>query len=229
MKIIELDQSSDAWLEWRNGGIGSSDAPSVCNLSPWKTRYDLWEEKVYKYHKGKSILSGKQLKIISEKMRAKESENESSKNRGKKLEPEARFIYEQMIGHEVPPVCGTHNELEFLKVSLDGWNEKKNLFVEIKAPNNKAHSEALLGYVPEYYVPQLLHQFVTSEGTECHYISYHPKFPPGQRMAIVKVNKNTSNETLRIDATLEEQLNYMKQSLTDFWYCVVTGEYKELE
>lgn len=33
------------WLEWRRGGIGSSDISAVIGLNPWATRYSIWADK----------------------------------------------------------------------------------------------------------------------------------------------------------------------------------------
>ena len=228
MRLVDLDQNSDAWLEWWRTGIGSSDAPAVLNMSPWKTRRELWEEKVLDYHKSRPVLPlAVQAKIREERAR-REGQNESSKNRGKKLEPVAREMYERWMGFEVPPVCGVHPEFEFLKVSLDGWHAGRLLFAEIKCPNQKAHAQALDGAVPDYYVPQVLHQFATSCGRECHYISYHDRFPPGQRLAVVPVNSKTSPKALGEDIPLGDLVELVRDKLCEFWASVVTGEYVPL-
>ena len=33
------------WLDWRRGGIGSSDIAAIIGLSPWATAYSVWAEK----------------------------------------------------------------------------------------------------------------------------------------------------------------------------------------
>lgn len=229
MKEINLEQGSQAWLDWRKTGIGSSDAPSIMNLSPWKSRKDLWEEKVFDYHKNKTVLTNRQMEIIIEKMKTKELQNESAKNRGKKLEDVCRKKYENLVGYEVIPFCGFHDSYEFLKVSLDGWNKDKNLFVEIKCPNQKTHEIAIAGQVVDYYVPQLLHQFVITEAPKCHYVSYHDRYPPGQQLVIVEVTKENAKETLQgnTDLSLDELIEIMKQEMIDFWNSILTAEYKE--
>lgn len=229
MNLVNLEQNSDAWLSWRQTGIGSSDAPSILELSPWKTRRELWEEKVYHYHRRNPVLSSKQLQAIFAKMKEKELQNESSKNRGRKLEPVAREHYEWWLGHKIDPVCGVHPQFEFLKVSLDGWNEEKKLFGEIKCPNQMAHNQALMGQVPQYYVPQLLHQFLTSGAKEGHYISFHDKFPPGQRLAIVQVNENTVHEAMSLQATLAQSIKYVEYEFTAFWNSVKDATFLPLE
>ena len=43
--IIDHDQGSGAWLEWRHGGIGASDAPALMGENPWKRPARLFTEK----------------------------------------------------------------------------------------------------------------------------------------------------------------------------------------
>lgn len=45
-KVIELEQGSDAWLAWREEGIGASDMPTIMGESPYKTPLQLWREKM---------------------------------------------------------------------------------------------------------------------------------------------------------------------------------------
>ena len=45
MKIIELEQRSKEWLDWRQNGIGSSDIGTIMGANPYKTPHQLWEEK----------------------------------------------------------------------------------------------------------------------------------------------------------------------------------------
>jgi putative phage-type endonuclease len=227
LKEINLEQGSQAWLDWRKTGIGSSDAPAILDMSPWMSRKHLWEQKVLEYHKSKKVFTAEQMSIIVDKMRKKEMQNESAKNRGKKLEDPCRKLYEDFIGYKVDPICGTDSDYEFLKVSLDGYNKEKDLFVEIKCPNNKSHDVAIGGNVPDYYVPQLLHQFNVSKCKTCHYISYHDKYPPGQNIIIIEVNKDTSRRTLNLEPSLDELIEFMHLKTVEFWDMVVSAEWKE--
>ena len=43
-KIIEISDENH-WHKERSKGLGGSDAGIICNLSPYKTPYQLWEEK----------------------------------------------------------------------------------------------------------------------------------------------------------------------------------------
>ena len=45
--VRDIDQLSYAeWLEVRRSGIGGSDAAASIGLSPWKSRYGLYQEKI---------------------------------------------------------------------------------------------------------------------------------------------------------------------------------------
>ena len=221
MKIVNLEQNSEAWLDWRKTGIGSSDAPAILGISPWKTRRELWEEKVMSYHTPHKIFSSAQLKIINEKMKARECSNESAKNRGKTLEPEARAEYERWMNISCDTICGVHEDHEYLKVSLDGWTPEIRHFIEIKAPNRGYHENSLdrtknpWDRLPEIYKPQIWHQFVVSDALTGHYVSYHPKFPPASRLAIVPLTRD------------EEQLRNFLAIETEFWEMVKSGKYEE--
>lgn len=45
MKTLKLKHKSPEWLEFRNTGIGGSDASAILGMNPYKTNIELWEEK----------------------------------------------------------------------------------------------------------------------------------------------------------------------------------------
>jgi putative phage-type endonuclease len=230
--VVDLDQNSDAWLAWRRTGLGSSDAPAVLGESPWKTREELFQEKLVEFHGHKAPLSTAQFHTIRKAMAAREAKNDTAKNRGKKLEAPARAEFEALTGLSMPAVCGHHAHKEHLKVSLDGWHGGRKEFLEVKCPNQKAHGEALSGVVPSYYRAQLLHQMLVSGAAAGWYESFHDKFPPGQRVALVYVSPATSRAVLGYDGQYEAPLPELVEALgaleDEFWLGVVTGEYRPL-
>src|SRR5271156_958184 len=38
-------ETKEEWLKWREGGIGGSDIATIMGHNPYKTPYQLWEEK----------------------------------------------------------------------------------------------------------------------------------------------------------------------------------------
>jgi putative phage-type endonuclease len=157
-----MEQRTDNWLNWRKRGIGGSDAPIIMNLSPWKTAFQLWEEKTDKVKP--------------------DGVSNWAQNRGNELEPIARARYELEKGFEMGPATCAHYQHDFLRASMDGWNpacppdgdfktvHKRGL--EIKCPGEKDHLMAKSGHVPEKYFYQLVHQFIVTAADVIDYYSY---------------------------------------------------------
>jgi predicted phage-related endonuclease len=99
-------------------------------------------------------------------------------------------MYEDLMGWKVPAACGVHEQYDWLKVSLDGYNPERSLLVEVKAPNKADHAGALEGRVPEKYVPQIMHQYLVSGARHAHYLSYSNYFPEDQKLAVVSVKRD---------------------------------------
>lgn len=153
MKVVNLDQRSQEWLDWRNGGIGASEAAIIMGISPWKTIHELYELKIGL--RGPDPINPAML-------------------RGIRLEDEARAAYIRMTGKDVFPLCGEHDELPFLRVSFDGISMLGEDAVEIKVPGAKAHAMAKEWIVPPYYMPQLQHQMLVGGLRKIDYFSYDP-------------------------------------------------------
>ena len=45
MTVVDLNQRSDEWLNWRSLGVTATDIPVILGLSPYKTVWQLWAEK----------------------------------------------------------------------------------------------------------------------------------------------------------------------------------------
>jgi putative phage-type endonuclease len=156
MRIVNLEQGSDDWLLWRGAGITSSDAAVIMGCSPWNNITDLWKEKA-------------SLAVPSPRLPS------SAMERGKRLEGVARDLYERLMGFLVPPVCGIHDSEDWIKTSLDGWNERFKVVAEFKAVKKEDHFQALGGEVPEKYYWQCQHHLLASGARICHYTSYSPQ------------------------------------------------------
>jgi len=144
-------QGSDEWLAHRRKHIGASDAPIIMGESPWKTQYQLWEEK----------LGLGSPAVMTPNMQ-----------RGIDLEPLARQAFERETGLEVFPGIEYHPDYEFMMASMDGVSLDKKSAVEIKCPGQVAHSMALGGEVPLYYKAQLQHQMSCLGLDRMWYYSY---------------------------------------------------------
>lgn len=161
-----MKQDSKEWHEWRGKGLGASDIPVVLDISPFKSRFELWCEKTG---------IAKSRPFHPRAVQAME--------RGKFLEPIAREKYESKIGKEAPAVNFTHPEYEFLRASLDGWIESERVVVEIKAPGKVDQGVAKKGHVPKKYLAQMQAQMLVTGASKGHYVSYDGK----QELIILEV------------------------------------------
>ena len=109
--VVNLQQGTIEWLEWRNNGIGASDAPVIMGENPWKSPADLLLEKLGT---------------------AKKFEGNAAMARGTALEPEARKRYEAISKICVAPACRQSNKHNWQRASIDGLAASGNTVVEIK-------------------------------------------------------------------------------------------------
>jgi len=109
-----MEQNSENWHGWRQKGLGSSDAPVIMGVSPYKTPFQLWEENTmpvgYKKEKGNDFIQKK----------------------GHRLEILARADFELISGMTFAATTAEHREMPFLRASLDGWNANVKEAIEIK-------------------------------------------------------------------------------------------------
>ncbi|MCP4757031.1 MAG: hypothetical protein GY866_39715 [Proteobacteria bacterium] len=134
--IVDLEQGTQSWLEWRQNGIGASDAPIIMGENPWKSSAELLDEK-----KGPAVESRKNAAML----------------RGIRLEPEARSEYISVSGIRVAPACLQSMEFQWLRASLDGISENGESIVEIKCGESVYRKTARTRSVPTYYYGQLQH------------------------------------------------------------------------
>lgn len=147
-----MKQGSDEWLNWRGRGIGSSDAPIIMGVSPFKTVQELYEEKTNK--------------------EKKERYQNDAMARGSRLEGPARAYVEIHTSIDFEPGVHTHGVYDFIRASTDGWNEALGIVLEIKCPGKADHGTARSGQVPKKYYPQLQHLLLVTGGRGLLYFSY---------------------------------------------------------
>lgn len=156
MKFIDLAQNSPEWLEFRHNKIGASDAPIILGVSPFKTPYQLYLDKVERTEQAQS----------------------RAMKRGHDMEEEARQAFETMYETiymdkvTVVPYVVQSDIYEWMIASLDGLDIEKGVMVEIKCPGQKDHDIAVSGKIPEHYIPQLQHQLFVTGLQKMFYFSY---------------------------------------------------------
>lgn len=146
-----IEQRTPEWYEFRKNRIGASDAPVIMRKSPWKTPYQLWQEKL-------SLVEEKPGNVATE--------------RGNEMEPIAKRALEDKLGMPLQPLIKLHNQRSWMMASLDAVSFDESIVAEIKCPGNADHSIALSGQVPEKYFPQLQHQLEVCGLDWMYYFSY---------------------------------------------------------
>ena len=116
MKTVDLNQRSTEWLQWRSAGITASDIPIILGLSPYKTPWHLWAEKVGRIN-------------------APDISNNPNVKRGIRLEDEARQMAEGRYGEVLLPFCGECARWDVLRASFDGLDSNMQPH-EFKAPSD---------------------------------------------------------------------------------------------
>lgn len=147
-----MEQQSEQWLNWRREGIGSSESPVVMGVSPWKTKLQLYREKIGEAMEGNT--------------------SNWATERGNRLEPEARVQFENLMQEDFRPEAFQHPEYTFIRASLDGWNEGLRAVLEIKCPGERDHLLAAEGKIPEKYIWQLEHQAFVTGARVVYYYSF---------------------------------------------------------
>jgi putative phage-type endonuclease len=140
------------WLHWRKQGIGSSDAPVLMEVSPWKTLHQLWLEKT---GQSKDEFTGNW-----------------ATRRGQDLEPKARYLYNNKFNTNMEPANIELIPNPVFRASFDGIDYDKKRIIEIKCPGKASHQEALEGRIPKHYMPQLQWLMMVSGYNQIDYVSW---------------------------------------------------------
>lgn len=142
------------WLEWRQKGIGSSDAPIIMGVSPWKTPRQLYHDKVNP--------------IVAEE------ESSYVMDIGNQFEPIARaqfaalYSLENDVDETFSPRLVEMAECPTMRASLDGCSRDGRTIIEVKYQGQEVHES---GIVPEKYYPQVQHALMASGAQVCYFVS----------------------------------------------------------
>ena len=131
------------WLEERRKGIGGSDIAAIMGLSPWKTAYQVYQEK---------------------RKEVGEWEGNTATDWGRRLEPAIRQWYSDQTGRSVklPDQILYHKKYPFMLASLDGFTDDRRI-VEIKTSRiSKGWGDPGTNEIPDYYALQCQHYMLVT-------------------------------------------------------------------
>lgn len=195
MNIIQVEQRTDEWHEWRNEGVSASDSPVILGLSPYKTTWLLWAQK-------KGLIEPDDL-----------SRNPHVR-RGLEYEDDLRKTVEQEIGDILLPICAEYLQNPIFRASLDGL-DRDAIPHELKCPCEKQWVEVnLLGTESEaykLYYPQVQHQLLVTDA-EFGYLHF----------GFMDSNETFQKRTFKIfrdDAMIKEIIHHG----TEFWSSIVNN------
>ncbi len=140
MRILEVEQRSEEWLQLRRTKIGASDAPIIMGVSPWTTPYQLFQSKREEV----------------------EDKDTWQMKRGRDMEKEALDALQEYLGIEMFQPVLMHDYHDWMIASYDALSLDGKVCAEIKCPGEKDHQLALSGYIPVKYNPQLQHQMAVN-------------------------------------------------------------------
>ena len=165
MKIIELEQRSQQWLDLRRSKIGASDCAAVMRDSRYKTPRKLWREK---------ILGEEGCKI------------NPAMQKGIDLEDEARAVFSRKLSFDFQPLVALHDLDDWIMASLDGWDADKKALLEIKVVGRKVFEAAERGDVPIEYIWQVQHQICVAQ-PDFAFIGFYYKPDDGSDAKTVEI------------------------------------------
>ena len=146
MKLVNLQQRTDAWKAWRRDGVTATDTPVILGVSSFKTPFRLWSEKTGR-------MSEPDLSVVP------------AVRWGVEHEAKARRMFEQQTGHVVTPACAEHDAMPVFRASFDGLTEAGEP-VEIKCPQEgtlaDVRANGMKSKACTTYYWQVMHQLFVS-------------------------------------------------------------------
>ena len=152
MRIIDLQQGSEAWLAHRRTVRNASDAPAMMGASPYVTRAELVRQRA----------TGIDREIDAATQRVFD--------KGHAVEPALRAHAEEFIGDDLYPVTAVSDD-DYLRASFDGVTLDEATIFEAKQSNAEKMAQVRAGILPEADAWQVTQQFaVCATADRCIYL-----------------------------------------------------------
>lgn len=170
MKIINLIQQSKEWHDFRANGVGASDIASICEIEgAFKKRREVLLEKL-----------GFQKEISDYQAHLFAEGNAWEIEVRDKINQDGQFDFQ-------PRVIARTDQPRFF-ASLDGYDEKTGVILEIKYVKNKETLDRYVKQVPPHYMTQVQWQMYVSGTSNTALIA----FVHDGHVEAVKVTSNPS-------------------------------------
>lgn len=150
--IVEIEQRTPEWEEWRWSGLGASDASTVMQENRFKSAERLFRERLER----------------------RTPERNAAMREGTILEGPATKAYCDYVGVAVVPVCLRSTRYPYMNASVDGINFEKRKIVEVKCGQSAWRNTKRFG-VPAYYYGQLQHLLAVTGFEEIDFWCWRPE------------------------------------------------------
>lgn len=194
MKIINVEQNTDAWLEARKGKITGSKLKDI----------------IVKRGTGKKLGF---YELIAERL-SLGSDGEDAMERGHRLEQEAIDLFAETTGKQVEQVglC-EHDVYPDIALSPDGLikiDGKYKEAIEVKCLSASRHLQAHFEQaIPNEYHEQILQYFIVNEDLETlHFVFYDPRIQAKPFVMIDVKREHVADE-------LKECLDYQIKTIEE--------------
>jgi len=158
---ITLNQRTKAWYQHRRNYINASEIASITKLDPFRSVHQLIHDKLF----GTTFSSNKYTE------------------HGVKMEPIARQFFINKTNLNFIDTIFTDDKEKIFSASLDGYNEKNKIVLEIKCPyldENNSPSSTWTQFlqlkteesIPKYYWAQIQCQLYCSEAQFAYFLVF---------------------------------------------------------
>lgn len=159
MKIIQnLQQRTPEWHAFRKEGIGSSDIAAIVGCHLYKSAHQVYQDKV-------------QSQDVAQY-------TNKAMERGIQYEDKALKSLSAILDMPFEPITVQDDVKSYFRASLDGYNAKDNIVVEIKIPSEKNYDKQIK-QVPDMYYCQVQWQMLITGSQQAYLYVYKPEKDKG--------------------------------------------------
>ena len=207
MNLINLDQGSTTWLEWRAEGITATEMVIILGLNPYegRTPYRLYLEKTGQANPPEV--------------------NTFHTDRGHRLEPRARAFCEDRDSVVLETPCIEYSAWPTLRASLDGLTLEGDIVYEFKAPSPSVFAEIRKNGTasPTYaqHRAQVLTQCICADTTEGKLVYYTESYSEEGGLEV---------DTIEFNITLtEDDKAHILEAAMQFQACLDSGTAPDID
>lgn len=204
MKVLDVEQGSEAWLQARLGKVSASRMADVTA----RTRSGYGASR-----------ANYAAELIAERLTGTPAERYTNAAMawGTEKEPDAKDAYCFLRDAEIVPVgLVLHPTIAMACASPDGLIGDDGL-IEVKCPLSATHIDTLLSEtIPEKYVKQMMWQMACTGRQWCDFVSFDPRLPAEMQVFIRRVPRDNAlileleQETVKFLAEIDQTISKLQ-------------------